>query len=178
VKRLSALMSDLLDYGRPPGLQLAAGAVEDVVDRAVRACARLAAESGVVVETELARWLPAVRLDRGRLEQAFQNLITNAIQHAPAGSRVCVIVSAAGRGVECRVEDTGPGIDAESLGQVFEPFFTRRKGGTGLGLPIVQRIVEAHGGTVAAANRAGGGAVFTLSLPAAPDTLPREAGHA
>jgi signal transduction histidine kinase len=69
--------------------------------------------------------------------------------------------------LEVRIEDEGAGIAEESLPRLFEPFFTRRKGGTGLGLPIVQRIVEAHGGRVTAANRLHRGAVFSVVLPLA-----------
>jgi PAS domain S-box-containing protein len=172
VRRLSNLMSDLLEFGRPPVLQMEPGGIEEILRRAVVLCGPLAAEAGVTVRPVLAFDPLVVSRDARRLEQAFQNLVANAIQHAPRGSEVQVVAQPfqrrAGDYVECRVEDGGPGIPEDSLYRVFEPFFSRRKGGTGLGLPIVQRIVEAHGGTVTAANRPAGGAVFTVTLPASP----------
>jgi PAS domain S-box-containing protein len=167
VKRLSNLMSDLLDYGRPPELQIEAGRLGDVLERAVRACGEMAAAADVAVRLEPAAGeMPPVPRDPRRLEQVFQNLVANAIQHSPRGGTVRLVTSQGAGIVECRVEDEGPGIPADQLPRVFEPFFTKRKGGTGLGLPIVQRLVEAHGGRVAAANRLHGGAVFTVTLPA------------
>jgi PAS domain S-box-containing protein len=169
VKRLGNLMSDLLDYGKPPALQLEEGGIVDIVDRAVRACEGLAADAEVGVRVDRNGSMPVVRRDARRLEQAFQNLVANAIQHSPRGGTVHVVTEAGAGRVECRVEDEGVGIPEENLSRLFEPFFTRRKGGTGLGLPIVQRIVEAHGGRVAAANRLHRGAVFTVTLPVAAD---------
>jgi signal transduction histidine kinase len=170
VKRLSNLMSDLLDYGRPPTLELERGGLVEIVDRAVRLCAELAAEADVRVGTTFPLDPVTVDRDARRLEQAFQNLIANAIQHSPRGSEIKVTMQEARRRsrdyVVCRVEDQGPGIPPEALSHLFEPFFTCRKGGTGLGLPIVQRIVEAHGGSVSVENRPSGGAAFTVSLPA------------
>jgi PAS domain S-box-containing protein len=171
VRRLSNVMRDLLDYGKPPLLQLEIGGIGEVAERALRACEPLARDAGVTLRQEVASPLPDVRRDARRLEQAVQNLVANAIQHSPAGSAVWVVVAPVGREpsdhVECRVEDSGAGIPEENLARIFEPFFSRRKGGTGLGLSIVQRIVEAHGGAVGAANRLNGGAVFTVTLPAA-----------
>jgi len=109
-----------------------------------------------------------VEMDANRMEQVFENLIANAIQHSPPGGRVRV---AARPGppphafVEFTVEDDGTGLAEADIKHLFEPFFSRRQGGTGLGLSIVQRIVEAHGGLVAAANRGAGGAVFEIRLP-------------
>jgi signal transduction histidine kinase len=169
VDRLAALMRDLLDYGGPPALRLAPGGVAAALRKALRACAPLAEAAGVALEAEPGA--PSLELERdpGRIEQVFENLLSNAIHHTRRGGRVRVRVAASGDtapGVSCAVEDEGPGIAEEDLAKVFEPFFSRRKGGTGLGLAIVRRIVEEHGGFVRAANRPEGGAVFTVFLPA------------
>jgi PAS domain S-box-containing protein len=168
VTRLSHLMRDLLDYGKPPALRVSPARPQDVIHRGLRACAPLARERGVKVSEEFPPDLPVLSLDVGRMEQVFENLILNAIQHSPTGGTVR---AAAHLGEEpdvsvvCTVEDEGPGFPEEDIPRIFQPFFSRRRGGTGLGLSIVQRIVEAHGGSIVAANRAGGGAVFAVILP-------------
>jgi signal transduction histidine kinase len=176
VKRLTNLMTDLLDYAKPPALRLVRGGIIPVIQRAVRSCAAAAAEAGVELAEDIASEPGEVERDEGRVEQVFQNLIANAVQLSPRGSTVRMAVRPARGGIACAVEDQGPGLPAGDAERVFEPFFTRRKGGTGLGLSIVRRIVEEHGGTVAAANRAEGGAVFTVWLPAAGARTARETG--
>ena len=96
---------------------------------------------------------------------AFENLITNAIQHSKKGSSVTISASEEEDAVEYSVRDCGPGFNPADLPRVFQPFFTRRRGGTGLGLSIVQRIVDEHGGIVNAGNHAEGGAVVRVRLP-------------
>jgi PAS domain S-box-containing protein len=171
VGRLTQLMRDLLDYGKPSVLRRAPTSLSDVVRRAARSCAGLARERQVRVVEEVGADVPSLDVEGARLEQALENLLANAIQHSPPGGAVRIGVvldgAAAPAQVRCRVEDEGPGIPPSDLEQLFVPFFSRRKGGTGLGLPIVQRVAEAHGGRVVAENRPGGGAAFTLILPAA-----------
>jgi PAS domain S-box-containing protein len=170
VGRLSQLMRDLLDYGKPAVLRRAPTHLADVLRRAGRACSALARDRKVELVEQLGEDLPVLEIDAPRAEQVFENLLANAIQHAPAGSTVRLAAAVDPSGTEprvrCSVEDEGPGLEAENLALIFEPFFSRRKGGTGLGLSIVRRVVEAHGGSVAAANREGGGACFTVVLPA------------
>ena len=170
VGRLNDLMQSLLEYGHPSSTVLVDGQVGDVIRRAIRACTPIATRSRVTV-VDAAGELPAVRMDAGRLVQVFQNLIENAIQHAPPGSEVRVSAERSREGgadsVVCVTSDSGPGFRPEDLSSVFEPFFTRRRGGTGLGLSIVQKIVEEHGGSIFVANRREGGAAVTLTLPSA-----------
>jgi signal transduction histidine kinase len=176
VARLSRLMQDLLDYGKPPALSLAPAEIASILDAAIRACAAEAREKDVVAFLDVAPDVPPLVVDGARMEQVFLNLVANAIHYSPRGGQVRVGAFRAGSfddAVDLLVEDEGPGLTPADLPRLFEPFFTRREGGTGLGLSIVQRIVEAHGGVVAAANRPSGGAAFRVRLPmaAAPQTM-------
>jgi PAS domain S-box-containing protein len=168
-ERLAALMRDLLDYGGPPRLEIAPARFEVVIREAVADCARVATERSVRVVVEGDSGLPPVPMDRGRIGQVFRNLIENAIQHSPSGADVIVRCRVGADGERPRIEsavlDSGPGFSDEDLPQVFLPFFTKRRGGTGLGLSIVRRIVEEHGGNIAAGNRHEGGARIAFDLP-------------
>jgi PAS domain S-box-containing protein len=167
VARLTQLMRDLLDYGKPAALSLAVVPPGDPVRVAMRACASLARVHDVELTAEVAPGLPVLVLDAGRMEQVLENLLANAVQHAPRRTlvRLSARLAEGEAAVEFRVEDEGPGIPPADLERLFEPFFSRRKGGTGLGLPIVQRIVDAHGGVIRAENRPQGGAIFTVRMP-------------
>jgi PAS domain S-box-containing protein len=168
--RLTALMNDLLEYARPTELQLAHGRLEPVVEAALAACGPVAERAGVFIDVRLAEGLPPLQLDPRRLAQVFRNLLENAVQHTPAGGRVRLearaVASPGPPRVLCTVEDEGPGFEAADLPHVFEPFFSRRAGGTGLRLSIVHRIVADHGGAIEAETRPGGGARLSVSLPA------------
>jgi PAS domain S-box-containing protein len=169
VQRMNQLTRDLLEYGKPRSVALAPGSIQDVIADAVNACVPLARETGVHVVTHVREEGWAVRMDPPRLREVFENLIQNAIQHSPRGTRVvveAVEVRADERTwVHSAVKDSGSGFRPEDLPRIFEPFFTRRPGGTGLGLCIAQRIVEEHGGTISAHNDVAGGARVEVRLP-------------
>jgi PAS domain S-box-containing protein len=165
--RLSRLVRDLLEYGKP-SLSRSAVRPAALIEESLAVCRLTAAERQVGLRAGPAPGLPDVLVDRGRLVQALVNLIENAIQHSPPGAEVEVDAASDGvRWVCLRVLDRGPGVAPEDLPRVFEPFFSRRHGGTGLGLALVQRIVEENEGRATVANRPGGGAVFELRLPVA-----------
>ena len=168
VARLSRLMQDLLDYGKPPVLNRGATRPVDLVRRALRSCGPLAREHGVTLEQDVVPGLPDLEIDAGRMDQVFENLVANAIQHSPRGGRVRVAARLGpppGASVAFSVENEGADLLSADIPRLFEPFFSQRKGGTGLGLPIAQRITETHGGRLSGASRPGGGAVFTVTLP-------------
>jgi len=115
--------------------------------------------------------LPPVNADTQRLEQILGNLLNNALRHTPDGGEIRLGAQADGHALRITVEDSGPGIPAESIDRIFERFYrldsgrARAEGGSGLGLAIARKLAEAHGGSLIAENRAGGGARFVLSLP-------------
>ena len=169
VNRLTKLMQDLLEYGKPPRLDITRGDVAPVLRRALAASAPLADSSGITIVERLDPGLPQAPMDSSRIQQVFQNLLDNAIQHSPRGSTVTVTGrhnGVAGRDVlEITFVDQGDGFREEDLPRLFEPFFSRRRGGTGLGLSIVQRILEQHDGEVVAHNGTNGGAAIVIRLP-------------
>ena len=126
----------------------------------------LATESDVRLELSMPPDLPLVDLDPLRIRQVIGNLVANALRYAPAGSAVSIAAQVAGTSVEVRVADRGPGIDPELLPHLFERFAKSEDSrGSGLGLAIARRLVEAHGGTIAARRPAQGGTEILLTLP-------------
>lgn len=165
VEQLNALALDLLDYGKSGVGQLTLGSIETPLRLAVGECAARAAESGVTLDLALPAGLAPVAMDAPRLLQVFRNLIQNALAFSPPGGAVRIECVAEADLVRIDVLDRGSGFAPADLPNVFEPFFSRRTGGTGLGLSVVQRIVERHGGTVEAKAREGGGAQMVVRLP-------------
>lgn len=173
--RMNRLIQDMLDVARleagPLAIRSAIVRTPSLLDEALELHAGAAASASLRVRAEVRTPLPDVRADRDRVLQVFDNLIGNAIKFTPEGGEI--VVGAAPRGGEVIfwVSDTGPGMSADELGHVFDPFWQADKQdrrGAGLGLPIAKGIVEAHGGRIWAESRPGGGTTFSFTLPAAP----------
>jgi two-component system phosphate regulon sensor histidine kinase PhoR len=177
--RMERLVRDLLRLARLDAGQELLERVPCAVDGlfgAVEAdLARLLASRDLRVEREVEEDAAAVAGDPAKLQDALRNLLENAANHSPQGGCITMRARRAGSRVRITVEDEGPGIPAGDLARVFERFYRVDKsrtregkdpGGTGLGLSIVRHLVELHGGRVWAANRAPGGAMFTIDLPA------------
>jgi signal transduction histidine kinase len=145
-------------------------AVEDLVERARARFESLHPERSLTVA--LTRPVPALRCDPVMMRRVLDNLLDNAVKHAPAPARVDLVVRPEGEGIAVEVRDDGPGMSAEVAERAFEPFYRgdasrdRRTGGVGLGLSLVRRIVEAHGGRVELSTEPGRGTTFLVRLPA------------
>jgi PAS domain S-box-containing protein len=168
VARLNRLMEDLLDYGRPAVEARVVARLETAVHAAIRECEQLARTAGVTVSSRSEGVLPALAMDQRGIVRAFQNVVQNAIQHSAPGGQVEVELRAAAGWSVCTVRDHGRGFEPDDLPRYFTPFFSRRPGGSGLGLALVRRVVEEHGGQVFAHNHPEGGAVVTIRLPDVP----------
>ncbi|HVP66985.1 MAG TPA: GAF domain-containing protein [Anaeromyxobacteraceae bacterium] len=163
--RLNRTVGDLLDFARPAEPDLRPESLERIVeDTLAVALSRDAA--GIVVERDYSG-LPAVPVDARHVRQAVLNLVMNAIQAMPRGGRLAVRSRVDGAFARIEIADTGPGIPAEKRPMIFQPFFTTKATGTGLGLAVVRRIAEGHGGTVEVVDAPSGGATFVLRFPLA-----------
>jgi two-component system sensor histidine kinase MprB len=173
---LTVLVGDLVDLARDAELDEEAAAPLRL-DRLVDAAVERARTRTATVQISLTATPCTVHGVESSLERAVTNLLDNAIKWSPEGGEVAVGVTAEG---EVAVADRGPGIDAEDLPHVFDRFFrsaaARELPGSGLGLAIVRRVAEAHGGTVHAEGRVGGGALLRLRLPVAADRVPAAVG--
>jgi signal transduction histidine kinase len=182
VVRLARLTNDLLVLAQVEGgasLPTEVVALDELVLEVVREMRPLA--NGTALKPAIAEQV-AVPGDRGRLKQALINLVANALQHTPPTGSVVVGLARVGGSAELYVRDSGAGIAPDDLPHVFEPFYrgdkarTRHVGGAGIGLAIVQRVTEAHGGHVHVASVPGEGSTFIMRLPLAPEhTRPTEA---
>jgi len=187
VNRLSALVSRFLDFARPLRVEARACAVPEIVDRALRDVAVNWSGMDIKVERQYERELPPAAVDENLCEQVFVNVIQNAYDAmSETGGRLRVSIAAGRRGerqgIEVRVSDSGPGIPADLREQIFNPFFTTKKSGVGLGLSIVSKIVDEHHGSIQVLNHQaiGGesGASFLIFLPLAEQTVIPEAAAA
>ncbi len=158
----NGIITNLLDMIRDRPLHAERVELAPVVGGAAQAVKRPA---GVAVELEGLSALPAVDGDPVQLRQVFVNLIENAVHASAPAGRVTVRGRAAPGAVELEVEDTGPGVDPATRPRLFEPLITTKERGIGLGLALVKRIADRHGGGVAYSDRPGGGARFTVRLP-------------
>ncbi len=183
IDRLTGLTEEYLRLARLPEPDVEPRDVGEVVRRLADFVAPEFERAGVDLRLEIAEERLEAPVDEGQLRQALLNLLRNAREAAGHGGHVWLSVARSGDGhIEVVVEDDGPGIDPEARERLFDVFFTTKARGTGLGLPLAQQIVTAHGGELrCASGRAGGGARFVLRLPGpvedgASSGRPQEAG--
>lgn len=177
-RRLADMVQQVLTFaGAESGrlnLQLEPVPLSAVVERALAACDAAAREAGCRLEVDIQPDLPPILADPTALSHAVQNLLLNACKYGSDGHWVGVRTRLLADSIELSIEDRGPGIDPADLPHIFEPFYRGRRAiasqirGTGLGLSLVQRIMEAHGGAVTVRSAPGQGACFTMTLPLAP----------
>jgi len=165
VNRLDSIIGQFLRAIRPTRPQLRPESVNSIVEEAIRFFAPEIKDRDIVVEQELRSDLPLLELDRDQMKQAFYNVIKNSFEAMKARGILRIRTDMDESHVLVRFTDTGGGISAENLSRVFEPYFTTKTSGTGLGLLIVRRIVREHGGELSIESSEGKGLTLTIRLP-------------
>jgi two-component system sensor histidine kinase HydH len=172
VERLNRVIGQLLEFSRPLVMNKKETPIEPILRHTLKMIEGQAQEKGIAIRTDFPGGIPNTFLDSDKMTQVFLNLTLNALNAMEKGGTLSLTLSRAdSQTIQVDIADTGTGIRKEELNRIFDPYFTTRSSGTGLGLPIAQRIVEAHGGKISVASEPGKGAVFSVLLPlAAPKT--------
>jgi len=170
--RLNRIVTDFLNFARPATPTLMPCHVGEILEKNLRFLALNINKTDYKVHKRFATHIPAVQADAGLLYQAFLNILINATETMPQGGSIHIELSAQGNRLMIIFADEGGGIPDENLGKIWEPFFTTKDQGSGLGLPIVKKIIEGHGGTIHIEKGEKKGVQVIVTLP----MKPQEAG--
>ena len=166
-KRCEKIVQDLLEFARPKSAEFIETDVNEVIKKTLEMVSSRLFKQKVETVTQVSEDLPTIHADPQQLQQVLANLCLNALDAMPEGGKLTIAAHVElPRALTITVADTGFGIEPQMLPKIFQPFFTAKKRkGLGLGLPVCERIIKAHGGTIQAENVPGGGATFRIVLP-------------
>jgi len=167
--RCAGIVNGLLEFARQTPSRAVPTDINDVVDRTVLLLEKQAAVRNIRIERILDRSLPAIEVDKNKIQQVFSNLAINACEAMPTGGTLVIVslMSRDGTHIEITFTDTGVGISKENIPRLFDPFFTTKSFGTGLGLAVSYGIIRQRGGTILVRSDVGKGAMFTVRIPLA-----------
>ena len=163
--RLNNIITDFLNFAKPRIPNMIACNVEDILEKNINFLASHIEQEGYRVEKHYDPNIPEITADSDMLYQAFLNILINAMQAMPEGGKIRVAIQSTDNTVKIFFEDEGEGIPQDLMGKIWDPFFTTKAKGTGLGLGIVKNIIESHSGNVQIRTRPGAGARVKVELP-------------
>ena len=183
VRRIEKVLNDLLAYARPKAPQFGVADLKETIARTLQLARQQIGNKNVEFSIQVSPQLPNFRMDPEQLQQVLLNLVLNGIQAIPQEGRVSIQARVLGGPgtpnrpdyVEITVTDTGVGIPREQMEKIFRPFYTTKRGGTGLGLSLCRRIISQHGGTLTAESEVGKGSRFNIRFPMREATEEKEA---
>ena len=165
VDRLNNLSKEYLQITKSPPLEMKKSSVQALLAEVIELAQPLLSLSQIALNVKRDEAVPEIYLDRDKMKQVFLNIINNAIDAMPQGGTLTISTNTRTASVVISFADTGTGIPDESGDKVFQPFFTTKKGKTGLGLPKAKRIIEAHWGDISIENNGDNGVTVTVTLP-------------
>jgi two-component system sensor histidine kinase HydH len=163
--RLNAIITNFINYAKPRSPNFAPCRVEEVIEKNITFLEPQLNQQGYSIKKNYQNSLPEIIADSTMLYQSFLNILINAMQSMPDGGGIGVEISANDHRLTVHFDDEGKGIPTENLEKIWDPFFTTKDTGTGLGLGIVKNIIESHGGSIQIVNRTVRGARVTIELP-------------
>lgn len=164
-RRLNGLLSNLLDFARPRQPRIKVMHVRKVIDSVVSLAAHTGERKGVSIQVRVPEDLPTIKGDIEQLQQVILNLTLNAIQAMPEGGNITLAAEQANEQFAIRVVDEGSGVEEEDVDRIFDPFYTTKPAGTGLGLAVAHQIIRQHGGVIKAERNPEKGMTFSVLLP-------------
>ena len=161
-ERLNRVISQLIEFARPLTLKREPTNLTDLVRHVIRLVEGEAKKNAVEIDVKAGEVLPEADIDPDKIKQVLLNIFLNALAAMPTGGRLSIELAAQKDWMDVTVSDTGSGIKEEDLPRIYDPYFTSKPAGTGLGLAVVQKIMDAHGGLVQMESQAGSGTKVTL----------------
>jgi PAS domain S-box-containing protein len=168
ISRLEKILAEMLDFAKPLRLYLEPTLINDIIETCLDIMDVKIKEKNITVKKKYSKGMARVMIDRDKLEQAIINVLLNSVEALSPGGEIRILtkkVMTNGGSIRVEITDDGPGIGEEDLPYVFDPFFSNKKKGTGLGLANTKKIIEAHGGWVSISARRQPGTHFALSIP-------------
>ncbi len=165
VERLNRVISQLIEFARPLQLKREKTNFSDLIQHSLGLIAADAKKNNVAVTIEMATDLPPVEVDPDKVKQVLLNIFLNSLAAMKAGGNLTIQLVPGANSIDVVVADTGTGIEKTDLPHIYDPYFTSKPAGTGLGLAVVQKIMEAHGGTINVESTSGVGTTVTLLFP-------------
>jgi signal transduction histidine kinase len=165
-RRLNRLVTQFLDFARPRAPELRLADVGELLHSVINLVSQTLPRLDISIETQIASDLEPFMCDPEQLKQVILNLLLNSVQAMPNGGRIVVSAAKEQATLKIRVRDQGTGIPKEMVDSIYDPFFTTKETGTGLGLPIAYQVIEQHGGELILEENSEQGACFAITIPA------------
>jgi two-component system sensor histidine kinase HydH len=165
VDRLNRVITELLDYAKPAELNLKKQRLEEITSYSIKLLESDIKRKGINIKEEHEDNLPSVLIDKDQMTQALLNILLNSIEAVDKNGEIRTGIRQIKDGLQLSIADNGNGIAKENIDKIFEPFFTTKKSGTGIGLALVKKIVDAHNGKIAIESKEGEGTNVNIRLP-------------
>lgn len=163
--RVNFLITELLNCARPPKLNIQPHDIHDILDGILDSIKARTVSQGIEVRKRFTLRSSVVKVDKEQINRVFSNVLVNALEAMPNGGRMTIVTGIEDDFFITRIQDTGGGIPEEDIIRIFDPFFSTKASGVGLGLSTTYGIVVSHGGTIGVESERNNGTVFTISLP-------------